>query len=149
MKSLKKFTPKRYRPEVFRHNGKVQSLEKEKIGVIKITEPTWALEICRKLLDLEEKSRRNNFRILGIKEDSRESQEEFENKIYDLLEEKLDMDTSNITIERAHRVGEKSKDQERELVVQFLFYKDKINVLRNCKIFRELKFSYSKDFPKR
>ena len=75
--------------------------------------PTWALEIRRKLLDLEYRSRRNNLGILIIKEDPRESWEECENKIYDLLEEKLEMDASNITIERAHRVGEKSNDKNK------------------------------------
>ena len=45
---------------------KVQGLEKElsstKVGVsvIQTTEPTWALEIRRKLMDLEYTSRRNN-----------------------------------------------------------------------------------------
>ena len=92
-------------------------------------------------MDLEDKSRRNNLRILGIKEDSRESWEECESKLYDLLEEKLE--TSNITTERAHRVGEKSNDKGRAIVVQFLFYKDKINILGNCKK------PYSKVFPKR
>ena len=43
------------------------------------------------------------------------------------------MDTSNITIERAHRVGEKSNSKERAIVVQFSFYKDKTNFFRNCK----------------
>ena len=75
--------------------------------------PTWALEIRRKLVDLEYRSRRNNLGILIIKEDPRESWEECENKIYDLLEEKLEMDASNITIERAHRVGEKSNDKNK------------------------------------
>ena len=62
-------------------NKKVQSLEKEvgstkeDIRVIQMTEPTWALEIHRKLVDLEDRSRRNNLRILGIKEDPRESWE--------------------------------------------------------------------------
>ena len=50
-------------------------------------------------MDLEDGSRRNNLQILGIKG-------ECENKIYDLLEERLETDTSNTTIERAHRVGE-------------------------------------------
>ena len=60
-------------------NEKVLSLEKvlsstkEDVGVIQMTEPTWALEICRKLVDLEDRSRRNNLRILGIKEDPQES----------------------------------------------------------------------------
>ena len=60
-------------------NEKVPSLEKvlsstkENVGVIQTTEPTWALEIRRKLVDLEGRSRRNNLRILGIKEDPQES----------------------------------------------------------------------------
>ena len=45
---------------------KVQNLEKElsstkeDVGVIQTTEPTWALEIRRKLVNLEDRSRRNN-----------------------------------------------------------------------------------------
>ena len=83
-------------------NEKVQSLKielsstKEDVGVIQKTEPTWELEIRREFVDIEDRSRRSNLRILGIKEDPRESWEECENKIYDLLEEKLEMDTSNI-----------------------------------------------------
>ena len=58
---------------------KVQILEKElsstkeDVRVIQTTEPTRELEIRRKLVDLEDRSRRNNLRILGIKKDSRES----------------------------------------------------------------------------
>ena len=87
-------------------NEKVQSLEKELsstkegVGVIQTTEPTWTLEIRRRLVDLEDGSRRNNLRILGIKEYLQGSWKECEKKIYDLLEEKLEMDTSNITIDR-------------------------------------------------
>ena len=45
---------------------KVQSLEKElsstkeDVAVIQTTEPTWALEIRRKLVNLQDRSRRNN-----------------------------------------------------------------------------------------
>ena len=99
---------------------------------------------------LNNRSKRNNLRILGIKEDPRELWlwEECENKIYDLLEEKLEMDGSNVTIEMAHRVGEKLNDKERVIVVQFLFYKDKTNILRNCKKLKGTKFSIFEDFSK-
>ena len=56
-------------------------------------------------MDLENRSRRNNLRILGIKEAPRESWEKCGNKIYDLLEEKLEINTSNVSTERVHRVG--------------------------------------------
>ena len=65
---------------------------------------------------------------------------------YDLLEENLEMDTSNTTIERAHRAGEKSIDKERAIVVQLSFYKDKINILRNCKKLKTTKISIFEDF---
>ena len=45
---------------------KLQSLEKElsstkeDVAVIQTTEPTWALEIRRKLVNLQDRSRRNN-----------------------------------------------------------------------------------------
>ena len=38
---------------------------KEGNGVKQTREPTWALEICRKLVDLRDRSRRKNLRILG------------------------------------------------------------------------------------
>ena len=62
----------------------------------------------------------------------------------------LDMDTSNIVIERVDPIGEKSGKKERAIIVQFLFYENKINILRNCnKLNRELKFPYLKILPKR
>ena len=126
------------------------SSTKENVGVIETAEPTLALEIRRKVVILNNRSKRNNLRILGIKEDPRELWlwEECENKIYDLLEEKLEMDGSNVTIETAHRVGEKLNDKERAIVVQFLFYKDKTNILRNCKKLKGTKFSIFEDFSK-
>ena len=56
------------------------------------------------------------------------------------------MDTSNITIERAHRIREKSNNKERAIVVQFSFYKDKANTLRNCKKLKGTKISIFEDF---
>ena len=43
------------------------------------------------------------------------------------------MDTSEIWIERAHRVGDKKSGQERHIAVQFNSYKNKLDILRNCK----------------
>ena len=60
----------------------------------------------------------------------------------------MEMDTSNITIEKAHRIGENSNDRERAILVQSSFYKDKINILRNCKKLKGTKVSIFKDFPR-
>ena len=59
------------------------------------------------------------------------------------------MNTCNINTEKTHSVGEKLKDKEGAVVVQFSFYKYKINIVRNLRSLRALKFPYSKIFPKR
>ena len=55
-----------------------------------------------KLVDLEDCSRRDNLQINGIKEGKYETWEECEERVNSFLEEKLDMDTSEIWIERVH-----------------------------------------------
>ena len=102
----------------------------------------------RKLVDLEDRSSRNNLRILGIKEDPEKNkiykeEQDGKNKIYDLLDKKLEMGASNIVIERAHHIEEKSN--ERAVVVQFLFYKDKLNFLSNCNKLEGTKISIFED----
>ena len=41
----------------------------------------------------------------------KESWEDCKNKIYDLLEKKLEMDIENVVIGRAHRTGKKNKNR--------------------------------------
>ena len=53
-----------------------------------------------------------------------------------------------IWIERAHRVGEKKRGQERHIVVQFNSYKIKLDILRNCKKLKGTNFSIFEDFSK-
>ena len=43
------------------------------------------------------------------------------------------MDTSKICTEHAHRVGEKKRGEERQIVARFNSYKSKLDILRNCK----------------
>ena len=50
------------------------SLKKD-IEVIQTTKPSWAIEIENKLVDLEDRSMRNNLRINGIKEGKNETWE--------------------------------------------------------------------------
>ena len=84
--------------------------------------------------------------ILDIKEEPRESRENCEKRIHDLLEEKTGMGINDISIGRAHRVGQKSNDRELAIVAQFSFYKDKIDILRNCKKVKGTKISIFEDF---
>ena len=58
------------------------------------------------------------------------------------------MGTSEIWIERAHRVGEKKRGQERQMIDQFNSYKNKLDILRNCKKLKGTTFSIFEDFSK-
>ena len=69
-----------------------------------------AENIHNKLVELEDRSRRNNIRIDGIKEHNKESWEECERRVHSMLKERLDIE--NVEIERAHRGGrEVSREQ--------------------------------------
>ena len=154
LKESLKFTQEETEGKFNKLNEKITSMErnlfslKKDIEVIQTTKPSRAIEIENKLVDLEDRSRRKNLRINGIKEGKNETWEECEERVNCFLEEKLDMDTSEIWIERAHRVGEKKRGQERQIVVQFNSYKNKLDILRNCKKLKGTNFSIFEDFSK-
>ena len=123
------------------------SLKKD-IDIIQTTKPSWAIDIENKLVELEDRSRRNNLRINRIKEAKNETWDECKERVNCFLEEKLDIDISEIWIERAHRVGEKKNGQERRIVVQFNSCKNKLDTLTNCKKLKGTNFSVFEDFSK-
>ena len=55
----------------------------------------------------------------------------------------------NVVIERAHRTGKKNKNRSRPIVAQFSFYKDKMNILKNCKKLTNTKFSIFENFSRK
>ena len=89
--------------------------------------------INNKLIDLEDRSRRNNLRIYGIMETNDESWEKCEEHADQVFSQKLGL--KNIHIERAHHVkikkGDKSK-KPRPIVCNLLSLKDKKLILKNA-----------------
>ena len=154
LKESLEFTQEETEEKFNKLNEKITTMEKnlfslkKDIEVIQTTKPSWAIEIENKLVDLEDRSRRNNLRINGIKEGKSETWEECEERLNCFLQEILDMDTREIWIERAHRVSEKKTGQERQIVVQFNSYKNKLDILRNCKKLKGTNFSIFEDFSK-
>ena len=69
---------------------------KKCIDIIQTTKPSWAIDIENKLVDFEDRSRRNYLRVNGIKEGKHETWEECEERVNCFLEEKFDIDTSEI-----------------------------------------------------
>ena len=81
--------------------------------------------VANKLIDSEDRSRRNNLRTDDISESTNETWEEYEEEIQKVFNEKLSV--KNIQIERAHR-SKRSKsnnnsEKPRTIVCKLLNYK--------------------------
>ena len=84
--------------------------------------------------DLENRSRRSNLCFDGVIEDLNESWSTTEKKVREILSTKLKIETTEYTIERAHRVGKKNATgKPRSIVTKFNNFKVKENILRNKK----------------
>ena len=97
-------------------------------------------DVTNKLIELEDRSRRNNIRIDGIEDDQNETWDSCEEKVQKLIKEKLGLE-NEVEIERCHRMKNKNKDQSnnerrsrpRTIVCKLLLQ------IRNCKL--DLKIS--------
>ena len=104
--------------------------------------------VTSKLIDLEDRFRRNNFRIAGISESRNETWEECGEEIQKVFNEKLG--GKSVQIERAHR-SKRSKSNSnsgkpRTIVCKLLNYKQKEEILRNTKKLREVTFLSMRTF---
>ena len=61
---------------------------------------------------------------------------------------KLEMDIEKVVIEQVHRTEKKNRNRLRPTVVQFSFYKDKVNILKNCKKLKNTRFFIFEDLPR-
>ena len=103
-----------------------------------------AENIHNKLVELEDRSRRNTIRIDGIKEHNKESWEECERRIHSMLKERLDIE--NVEIECAHRAGRKSKNKPRTIACKLLRFKDKQTILRKVKLLKGTNIFINEDY---
>lgn len=88
-------------------------------------------EIKKKLVELEDRSRRNNLRIQGVSENLNEDWNTSKIKLKEIISKNLGLDSESIVIERAHRVGKKEEKKGRCIVAKFLNYEDKEMILKN------------------
>ena len=104
----------------------------------------------RKIVELEDRSRRNNLRIDGTTEKENETWDECEQEVQPLIKDKLGT-AGNIVIERGHRMKKKGNSENpgkpRTTVCRFLNYKDKTNILKNAKNLKGKNISINEDFP--
>ncbi|XP_065673875.1 uncharacterized protein LOC136090827 [Hydra vulgaris] len=85
----------------------------------------------RKTVDLEDRNRRNNLRIVGIKEANNETFNDVLKKVSLLFKEDLEI-ADPVVIERAHCVG-KFNGKPRTIVCKILNWQDKENILSNAR----------------
>ena len=113
--------------------GEIKQLQ-EKSKIIKTNEvavlsvKTLTTNLQEKIVDLENRSRRNNLRVDGITEHANETWQVCEEKIKELLKNKLKL-KEDIKIERAHRTGKGIEGKPRTIVFKLLSYKDKSLIL--------------------
>ncbi|XP_047141104.2 uncharacterized protein MAL8P1.12 [Hydra vulgaris] len=104
--------------------------------------------LTKKTIDLENRSRRNNLRIDGVKEKAGETWTECEDTVKDIFKNQLKIN-SEVVVERAHRVG-KTKDSKipRTIVLKLLNYQDKNKILNAVKNLKGTGVFINEDFAK-
>ena len=104
-------------------------------------------EMRNKMRVLEDRNRRNNLRIDGMKESRNESWEECEEKIKGILRSKLGIDR-HVEIERAHRMGRYNERNEnpRTIIFKLLNWKDRETILNNSNRLKDTGIFINEDF---
>ena len=103
-------------------------------------------QLCERLRDLEDRSRRDNLRIDGIAELENETWEQTEEILHNLFKEKLELE--NISVERAHRVGNKGKNKKRTIVLKLASFKDKLKIISEARKLKGTNISINEDYSK-
>ncbi|XP_065642948.1 uncharacterized protein LOC136074543 [Hydra vulgaris] len=101
-------------------------------------------KIKSKLREMEDRSRRNNLKVDGIKENEGETWIESELKVSKVFEEHLGL--TNIRIERAHRTGQRDLNKPRTIVLKLLDYKDKVEILKKTSQLKGKNIYINEDF---
>ena len=75
-------------------------------------------------------SRRNNFRVVGVKENQEPAKEDCVSFVEKMLRDKFGME---VKVERAHRDGAKRDNKPRHILVKTLSYRDKTQVMKSAR----------------
>lgn len=103
-------------------------------------------EQSERLLSIEKQIRRKNLIFFGI-EEGEKSYEELENKILHIVAEDMKVLCSRSEIETTSRMGKKTENKIRPIVVTFTTYGKKLSILKNKQHLKD-KITYIKeDYP--
>lgn len=101
-------------------------------------------EVDDKMRVLEDRCRRNNLRIDGVKENASETWDDVEEKVQRVLQDKLQVE--GVQIERAHRTGKRNEGRPRTIVMKLLSYKDKERILKVARNLKGTSIYMNEDF---
>ena len=105
-------------------------------------------DVSSKLIELEDRSRRNNLRIDGIEEIPNETWEDCEIKIQELIKNKLKIN-EHIEIDRCHRLSKKkNQNRPRTIICRITKFKEKQKILKNAKLLKNTGIFIYEDFCK-
>jgi tRNA threonylcarbamoyladenosine modification (KEOPS) complex Pcc1 subunit len=132
--------------------GNAKNSEEENRNRIVELEEAQLIEANRCLhesvIDLKAPSMRDNLLFFNVEEEEKENTDE---KIFQILEEKLEIpDARNkIKIDRTHRVGRKRNAQrkQRAIVVKFNYFRDREFIRQNARKLRGTRIGIAEQFP--
>ncbi len=100
-----------------------------------------------KMDEMENRSRRANLVVKGIKEEKDESWIQSEGKVLEVFEKQLDL--KGVGVVRAHRVGRQYEGRDRPIVVKFLNEKERAEILRRKSRLKNTSVFIEEDFSQR
>ena len=133
-------------------HGKIKNLEEKHESIKKTVDEIFNSQVdsdfvCDKMIDLEDRSIRNNLRICGISESKYETWEKCEEKVDEVFREKLGVDNSHI--ERAHcveRVKNYKSAKIKTIVCNLSSFQEKELAMRNVKQLKNTSIVMDEDF---
>lgn len=100
-----------------------------------------------RLIELEDRARRNNLLVFGVTETDKETRQDIEEKVLkNIFSTRLGVTVSSV--ERIHRIGQKKSKQDRPVIVRFYDYNEKMAIFRSCKKLRGTNIAVSDDYSK-
>ncbi|KAH3736433.1 hypothetical protein DPMN_042996 [Dreissena polymorpha] len=112
----------------------------------------WQVEMTRSMcyhsIDRDARDMRNNIIIYGLSERLPYNDR---NLVLKFLENELEIDTSDMMIDRAHRLGRKfpnTNDQKRPMIARFRDYIDTETILSNAYKLKRTHFGLDRQYPK-
>ena len=99
-----------------------------------------------KVIDFENRNRRNCLELDGITQDTGETNELLEGKLLTFFKNKLNIDIDQNEIERCHRVGPNIPGKSRPIIVRFLNYKLRQKVWNNKRMLKGSKIYINESF---